>query len=62
MLTDVLSCLGGGAVGRKEGQCTYVPLKTLLKLYPQKSLGKAGKLNEHCLRLPHEQYFPTNKQ
>lgn len=31
MLTDVLSCLDGGTVGSKEGQYTYVPLKTLLK-------------------------------
>lgn len=28
MLTDVLSCLGRGAVGSKEGQYTYAPLKT----------------------------------
>lgn len=31
MLTDELSCLGGGAVGSKEGQYAYVPLKTFLK-------------------------------
>lgn len=31
MLTHVLSCLGGGAVGSKESLYTYVPLKTFLK-------------------------------
>lgn len=31
MLTEVLSCLGGGAAGTKEGEYTYVPLKTFLK-------------------------------
>lgn len=31
MLTDVLSCLGGSIVGSKEGQDTYVYLKTRLK-------------------------------